>query len=471
MNIYYNICILLVILICNLNEINSKRTKSSLKSIKLKKNKKNLKSNYKKINNNEINILASSSLSNTEILGGNLRTTFTTVDSSGRRLLNYYGLMLAGAIARATAATAVHPLNVIKTTLQTKNGSLPTLDWPTLSRGAGSQFIMSIPHGALNFAVTETIKHTIADLVSNTTLSDKIPTNILNPCMDFASSAVSTFICSVISTPQMVLTDRIMAGVYDNFFSAIYNIAVKDGVMGFYVGWLPALVQKIPSYALTWMFFQQVKSFFYHIMTRSGTTLENTFLGAFAAAGACCVMIPVDTVKTRLVMQTRGAKVYDGMIDCFNKIINEEGVSALYRALPPRLCSVAPMIGIQFAMYELVKRLLLQLPPPKMSRTEAKEWQDKRRKQVLTALKKEIDRRKDRLRGGNIGEWKGKFRPRSTHAGTTTTTTTTTTSSSSSLGNVGSSGSGSIEKLNDSGGSDGGSCIGLQPLVNADTDK
>lgn len=57
----------------------------------------------------------------------------------------------------------------------------------------------------------------------------------------------------------MVLTDKIMAGRYDNFVSAIVNIAKNEGFLGFYRGWLPALVQKIPSYALTWMFFQQVK--------------------------------------------------------------------------------------------------------------------------------------------------------------------------------------------------------------------
>ena len=31
------------------------------------------------------------------------------------------------------------------------------------------------------------------------------------------------------------------------------------GIRGFYVGWLPAIAQKIPSYALTWMLFQQFK--------------------------------------------------------------------------------------------------------------------------------------------------------------------------------------------------------------------
>ena len=52
------------------------------------------------------------------------------------------------------------------------------------------------------------------------------------------------------------------------------------------------------------------------------------------------------------------------MIDCFHKIINEEGVKSLYKALPPRLTSVVPMIGIQFGVYEFMKRLLIGLPPP-----------------------------------------------------------------------------------------------------------
>ena len=131
---------------------------------------------------------------------------------------------------------------------------------------------------------------------------------------------------------------------------------ITTGIHGFYLGWFPALVQKIPSYALTWMLFQQFKQVFYTsycdffsssfsvislkvygwnswmLFTqwiqaflkwneRSGTTFENTLLGSLAAAGACCIMIPVDTVKTRIVTQRPGSvKHYDGMVDCFTKV-------------------------------------------------------------------------------------------------------------------------------------------------------
>ena len=94
------------------------------------------------------------------------------------------------------------------------------------------------------------------------------------------------------------------------------------GIAGFYLGWLPALVQKIPSYALTWMFFQQFKAAFSTWVGRAGTALENLLLGSFAAAGACCVMIPVDTIKTRIVTQGRSGahRQYTGMMHCLETV-------------------------------------------------------------------------------------------------------------------------------------------------------
>ena len=55
---------------------------------------------------------------------------------------------------------------------------------------------------------------------------------------------ISTVVCSVVSTPQMVLTDRLMAGVYPSFPVALQTIMKKEGIRGFYSGWWPALAQK-----------------------------------------------------------------------------------------------------------------------------------------------------------------------------------------------------------------------------------
>ena len=57
----------------------------------------------------------------------------------------------------SVAQTSLHPANVIKTLLQTKGsfGAILPLTWTTLSRGAGAQFLLSLPNGALHFAVLE----------------------------------------------------------------------------------------------------------------------------------------------------------------------------------------------------------------------------------------------------------------------------------------------------------------------------
>lgn len=70
-------------------------------------------------------------------------------------------------------------------------------------------------------------------------------------------------------------------------------------------------------------------------------------------------MIPMDTVKTRLVTQTAQAGLvpYRGVLQTLVRVVREEGVGSMYRALTPRLVSVVPMIGIQVRL-QLVLRFL-----------------------------------------------------------------------------------------------------------------
>lgn len=119
-----------------------------------------------------------------------------------------------------------------------------------LTRGAGAQFILSIPHGAVNFAVLEYVRRRMNNVVMKSSwasdIAEKSPA--FGPAMDFISSAIATICCSVVSTPQMMIVDNIMAGTYANFPSAIVGLSKDRGIAGFYGGWWPGLVGKIPSY-------------------------------------------------------------------------------------------------------------------------------------------------------------------------------------------------------------------------------
>ena len=68
-------------------------------------------------------------------------------------------------------------------------------------------------------------------------------------------------------------------------------------------------------------------------------------LHVFEIGSSLAYTLEQDTVKTRLTTQSvadagAAAVKYSGVINCFSLIIKEEGIGALYRALPPRLLSV-----------------------------------------------------------------------------------------------------------------------------------
>lgn len=277
------------------------------------------------------------------------------------RPLAFWENMICGAISRSVAQTVMHPANTMKTMLQNAQGpSMLELLQPRyfrrLTNGAGANFLLSVPHGAVNFAILELVRKRLAGIVDG---NPRLSANAerLGPGLDFMSSAISTIITSVVSTPQMMITDNIMAGNYNNLFSAVRGLALDRGIAGFYSGWWPGLVGKIPSYALTWTFFQQLKVARDKVTGRAATDLENSVMGCIASGTTVCLMIPMDTIKTRLVTRS-GA--YKGIIDCAVRVAREEGIGAFYRGLPPRLISVVPMIGIQFGVYEFMRKTLAQ---------------------------------------------------------------------------------------------------------------
>merc|ERR1711939_497152 len=75
--------------------------------------------------------------------------------------------------------------------------------------------------------------------------------------------------------------------------------------------------------------------------------------GAIAGVTELLCLYPLDVVKTRIQLQgskgTASGVYYDGMVDCFRKIVAEEGFSRLYRGLVPPLMLEAPKRAVKFA--------------------------------------------------------------------------------------------------------------------------
>lgn len=82
-------------------------------------------------------------------------------------------------------------------------------------------------------------------------------------------------------------------------------------------------------------------------------------LGSIAGAFGAFIVYPIDLVKTRMQNQRKGHGVgqvlYRNSIDCFKKVLTNEGFRGLYSGIIPQLVGVAPEKAIKLTVNDLVR--------------------------------------------------------------------------------------------------------------------
>lgn len=92
-----------------------------------------------------------------------------------------------------------------------------------------------------------------------------------------------------------------------------------------------------------------------------GQVLESGFnfvLGSMAGAFGAFMVYPIDLVKTRMQNQRSsnvGQQLYKNSIDCFKKVVRNEGALGLYSGVLPQLIGVAPEKAIKLTVNDLVR--------------------------------------------------------------------------------------------------------------------
>jgi len=89
-------------------------------------------------------------------------------------------------------------------------------------------------------------------------------------------------------------------------------------------------------------------------------TIWHMFAGAMARSTCGFIMMPVDTIKTRLQFQGASDSVikYSSFWDALKRIIKEEGILSLWRGVTIKLLYKCPAGAISFGCYELFKKLI-----------------------------------------------------------------------------------------------------------------
>ncbi|KAL2080271.1 hypothetical protein ACEWY4_024064 [Coilia grayii] len=89
---------------------------------------------------------------------------------------------------------------------------------------------------------------------------------------------------------------------------------------------------------------------------RSASSPRLIFLAHMPTAS---LVTPADVIKTRLQVAARaGQATYSGLIDCFWKILREEGPRAFWKGAGARVFRSSPQFGVKLLTYALLQRWL-----------------------------------------------------------------------------------------------------------------
>ncbi|TMS37262.1 hypothetical protein L596_004234 [Steinernema carpocapsae] len=139
--------------------------------------------------------------------------------------------------------------------------------------------------------------------------------------------------------------------------NCIGEVVRKDGIGGLYRGFSAALQFAIATRAIFFGLFDTIRTTMYE------DPKHMPFIVSFLLSQSCLIIsgmtcYPLDTVRRRLMMQSgRAIKPYKNTIDCWSKIIRNEGCPAFYRGFATnslRSTSGALVISVY---YEFLKYL------------------------------------------------------------------------------------------------------------------
>jgi len=294
-------------------------------------------------------------------IGQQRRYPLATSASSQPSLLQQLGM--AGSAAVITV-TFIHPIDVVKTRIQiskeyaaagilgsgkmiiAKDGVL------ALWGGVNAAWMREASYTSLRLGLYEPCKIAFGCTTpENTTFLKK-----------FGAGSAAGALGSLAGNPFDVLKTRLMTAegpTKPGLTTVAKELLAKQGVAGFYRGIDSNVARAMVLNGTKMACYDTAKGIVVDATGMGKGDLATQFLSA-VVAGFCmtCTVSPFDMVRTRLMNQPADAKIYNNALDCFAKIIRNEGAATLWRGFMPIWMRFAPTTTIQLVIFEQLRGLM-----------------------------------------------------------------------------------------------------------------
>ncbi|KAL1256029.1 hypothetical protein QQF64_014090, partial [Cirrhinus molitorella] len=271
-----------------------------------------------------------------------------------------------GSVAGAVGATAVYPIDLVKTRMQNQRSSGSFVDelmyknsFDCFKKVVRYEGFFGLYRGLvpqlLGVAPEKAIKLTVNDFVRGKTMqkdgSVPLPAEILAGGCAGGSQVIFTNPLEIVKI-RLQVAGEITTGPRVSALSVIRDL----GFFGLYKGAKACFLRDIPFSAIYFPCYAHTKA---ALTDEDGRVGPGRLLlaGALAGMPAASLVTPADVIKTRLQVAARaGQTTYNGLIDCFWKILREEGPRAFWKGAGARVFRSSPQFGVTLVTYELLQR-------------------------------------------------------------------------------------------------------------------
>lgn len=277
-----------------------------------------------------------------------------------------------GSVAGAIGATAVYPIDLVKTRMQNQRKvasgevlykhSMDCFSKVIRNEGFTGLYRGLVPQ-LIGVAPEKAIKLTMNDLMRSILRNPDGSISIAYECISGGIAGGSQVI---FTNPLEIVKIRLqvqgeIALVAGAPRVGAWSIVKELGISGLYKGAAACLLRDIPFSAIYFSVYSNLKKRLFHegVDGKALSPLELLSAGALAGMPAAYLATPADVIKTRLQVVARaGQQTYHGIGDAFTKILREEGASAFFKGGMARVLRSSPQFGVTLLSYELIQRAI-----------------------------------------------------------------------------------------------------------------
>ncbi|KAK9805827.1 hypothetical protein WJX73_004404 [Symbiochloris irregularis] len=262
---------------------------------------------------------------------------------------------MAGAIASGSSTLVMHPVDTLKTRLQSDS----TATLASVARSARQSGLRGLYKGIAPAFTGNAMGHGVRTCAYETSLAalSSLSGGAAELQMQGLASGVGTVLGTCIKIPCDLLKQRLQVGRHDNVVQAV-KAAGKSG--GLYRGTAAVFAREVPFYVLGMVGFEQIKRFaqgsFKHGTQKELAPWEVILIGGVAGMLAAVATTPADVVKTRIMTSAIDQRLTAGGV--LKDVLAKEGPLGLFRGALPRAIWTGPQGAMHFAGYELAKNAL-----------------------------------------------------------------------------------------------------------------